>query len=74
MTGSFLSPDRVERLIGVLCILIIVLYALYQHVNGVALAVGLSAIAGILGVRLGQTAQQKIDRPVVKETRNADDK
>jgi len=55
------TPELICRMIGVGCITLIEIIAINKGLNGVGISISVGAIAGILGVKVGQAIQKKIN-------------
>ena len=60
--GNGFTPELACRMIAVIGIIVIELYALHQGINGVGIGASVAAIAGIPGVKIGQAMQKRIDK------------
>ena len=56
-----MNPEMICRVLGVVCITAIEIYAISKGLNGIGISVSVAGIAGILGVKIGQAMQKKIN-------------
>lgn len=65
-----MMSDTICKYIGLIGIIAIELYALSQGVNGIAISVSVGAIAGILGIKVGQKITEKEFNDGKRKTKN----